>query len=228
MAFTSVCFRKVPRISLLKKCPCSSWLLAVRTIKTSGRDCKDLVPQEISYSYLIDKAKEDLTLAERDKFTSALDAYLSLEKYRRGHVKFIKEGLGRMDDFGLQKDLVSYNRLIDLFPRGHFNNKRFFDTLWPRSYPQTELALDLLQKMEDNGIRPNRVTYDVLCEIFGRQSLPVEKCIRIAIWFDRFEDIDPYRIIGEVPSDPFTISKMAFDRICGKDCKVWKVKVRRV
>lgn len=156
----------------------------------SSAKSQELVSQPSSYSYLIDKAKENQTLAHREQFAVALKSYLSLEKYRRGHVKFIKEGLARMDEFGLQKDVLTYNRLIDMFPKGRFNNKTMFDAFWPKPHPQIDLALDILQKMEDYGIRPDYNTYTLLCEIFGRVSFPVQKCTRIAVWFDKFENID--------------------------------------
>ncbi|XP_011404145.1 PREDICTED: evolutionarily conserved signaling intermediate in Toll pathway, mitochondrial-like [Amphimedon queenslandica] len=225
MASITLCIRKASQKYLLSNYYLSSRLLLARTIKTSFQDCKNLEPQESSsYGHLLDEAKKDQSLAVRERFAEALMSYMSLEKNRSGHMKFIKEGLSRMDEFGLQKDLLSYNRLLDLFPKGRFNNKSFFDTLWPKPHPQIDLALEILSKMEDNGIRPDNVTYTILCETFSRISLPVQKCERIAFWFDKFEDIDPYRIKGDMPTDLYTLSKMALQRISGEDCKVWNIK----
>ena len=178
-----------------------------------------------SYTYLIDKAKENQSFVHREQFAVALKEYLSLEKYRRGHVNFIKEGLIRMDEFGLQKDLLTYNRLLDLFPKDRFKNKTLFDALWPKPHPQIDLALDILQKMEDHGVRPDYTTYSLLCEIFGRVSFPVQKCTRIAVWFDKYENIDPYRIQGDVPTDPYALSKMALQRITGDGSHLREVMV---
>lgn len=228
MASITLCIRRASQKYLLSNYCLSARLLPAKTIKTSSQDCKSLEPQESisSYGHLLDEAKKDESLAVREKFGAALQSYMSLEKNRRGHMKFIKEGLSRMDEFGLQKDLLSYNRLLDLFPKGRFNNKSFFDTLWPKPHPQIDLALEILSKMEDNGIRPDNVTFTILCETFSKISLPVQKCQRIAYWFDKFEDIDPYRIKGDMPTDSYTLSKMALERISGEDSKVWNIKVK--
>jgi signaling intermediate in Toll pathway protein len=189
----------------------------------ASSNSQGLTARPSSYGHLIDKAKEHQALNRQEQFAVALKAYTSLEKYRRGHMKFIREGLLRMDEFNLQKDLLTYNRLIDMFPKGRFNNKTFFDSLWPKQHPQIDLALDILQKMEDNGIRPDYITYSLLCEIFGRVSFPVQKCTRIAVWFDKFDNIDPYRIEGQIPTDPLVLSKMALKRITGEDHELWEI-----
>ena len=226
MASITLYIRRASQKFFLSSYCLSPKLLPAKTIKTSSQDCKSLESQKSSsYGHLIDEAKKDQSSAERQKFASALLSYMSLEKNRRGHMQFIKEGLARMDEFGLQKDLLSYNRLLDIFPRGRFNNKSFFDTLWPQFHPQIELALAVLTKMEENGIRPDNVTYTILCEVFNKVSLPVQKAQRIAFWFDKFENVDPYRIKGDVPSDSYTLSKMALERISGEDSKVWNIKV---
>ena len=38
-------------------------------------------------------------------------------------------------------------------------NRTFFDAVWPRPTPQMELALNILEKMELEGIRPDDTTY---------------------------------------------------------------------
>ena len=200
-------------------------LALVKHIRTWSVYSQQLVVQPSPYSHLIDKAKENQTFAQREQFALALKGYLSLEKYRRGHMKFIKEGLIRMDEFNLQRDILTYNRLIDIFPKGKFNNKTMFDAFWPKPHPQIDLALEILQKMEDYGIRPDYNTYMLLCEIFGRVSYPVQKCLRIAVWFDKFENIDPYRIVGDMPTEPLVLSKMALERISGNGCQLWEVAI---
>lgn len=168
------------------------------------------------HSQLIDKAKQKGNhLKFKEQFANALRDYVAKEKFRRGHVSFIAVALHRMDEFSLEKDLETYNMLLNVFPKKKFHNRNIFDALWPKPLPQVELALNLLQKMEDNGIRPEVTTYDILVEIFGRVSLPVTKCLRIAYWFDRYEDIDPYEIKVGLPTDPVELSKIALQRIAG-------------
>lgn len=158
---------------------------------------------------------EQSLVARRDQFTLAINEFKKREKYRKGHVEFVKLAVQRMEEYQLQQDINIYNQIISIFPKGRFAPKRMLDSLWPRSLPQLELSLEILTKMEENGIRPNQETYNLLNEIFGKMSLPVQKCIRIAHLFDKYEYADPYKIHGEIPRDPIELSKLILYRITG-------------
>lgn len=166
-----------------------------------------------NYSALLDSAKNKSQLSNREQFGLVLKEFMSREKYRKGHVMFINMALERMEEFSLEKDLLTYNRLLDVFPKGRYHPKRLLDALWPRSLPQIELALELLTRMEDNGVWPDAATYSLLIEVFGKHSLPVEKCERMLYWYDRYKDVDPYWIDGEMPSEEMELAKLALQRI---------------
>lgn len=168
------------------------------------------------YNSLIDSAKLHGDLEKREQFAVALKEFMSREKYRRGHMSFIRVAVHRMDEFSLEKDLLTYNRLLDIFPKGKFVPHRMLDAFWPRSFPQIDLALDLLSKMEDNGVRPDYNTHMLLIEIFGKTSFPVDKCQRIAYWFDKYENADPYWISrDDLPAAPVELTRLALKRING-------------
>ena len=154
-------------------------------------------------------------LVERkEQFSRAVDEFKRREKYSKGHVEFIKAAMTRMEELDLQKDIEVYNRIISIFPEGRFVPKRMLDAIWPRSIPQLELSLEILTKMEENGIRPNQETYNLLNLIFGKMSLPVQKCIRIAYLFDKYEFADPYKYYyGDLPTDPVKLSTFILHRI---------------
>ena len=166
-----------------------------------------------TYSALMDTAKTKPRLSSREQFGLVLKEFMTREKYRRGHVTFINMAMERMEEFGLEKDLLTYNRLLDVLPKGRYHPKRMLDALWPRPLPQTELVLELLTRMEDNGVWPDAVTYSLLVEVFGRRSLPVEKCERMLYWFERYKDADPYWIDGDLPKEILEMSKLALRRI---------------
>ena len=153
--------------------------------------------------------------ARREQFALAVNEFKKREKYRKGHVEFVKLAVQRMEEYQLQKDINVYNQIISIFPVGRFAPRRMLDSIWPRSLPQLELSLDILTKMEENGIRPNQETYNLLNEIFGKMSLPIQKCIRIAHLFDKYEYADPYKIYGEIPTDPVELSKLILYRMTG-------------
>ena len=168
----------------------------------------------------MESAQTQSHVTNREQFSLALQQYLAREKYRRGHVSFITNAMNKMPEFGLERDLITYNRLLDILPKGRFYPKRLLDVLWPRPLPQTELALELLTRMEDNRVWPDQVTYSILLEVFGKHSLPVEKCERILYWFDLYKDADPYWIEGDLPEDQIDLSKLTLQRIVGKDGSV--------
>lgn len=180
---------------------------------------------QVNYDAVIDSAKLNAALESREQFALALKEFMSREKYRRGHANFIKLALQRMDEFNLERDLLTYNRILDVFPKGKFVAKRMLDALWPRPLPQTELALEILTKMEEYGIRPDYNTYMLLIEVFGKTSLPVQKCRRIAYWFDKYENADPFKIDGDLPSDSFALSKLVLQRVAGKGGQITEIKV---
>ena len=161
----------------------------------------------------MDSAKTESQLSNREQFNLVLNEFLSREKYRKGHMTFINMALERMEEFELQKDLVSYNKLLEIFPEGRFRPKRLLDAIWPRPLPQIELALELLTVMEDNYVWPDDTTHSILVKVFGKCSLPVEKCERMVYWYERYKDADPYWISGEVPTDPAELSRIALQRI---------------
>lgn len=173
----------------------------------------------------MDRARRSTKEEPRERFAVALLSYMELEKYRRGHVKFITFALQQLEGFGLKEDLLTYNRLIDIFPKDRFKPRNMLDAFWPKAHPQIEVALNILQKMEENGVVPDYTTYELLVAIFGRVSPPVEKCYRMAYWFNMFENVDPYRIEGELPSDPVELSRLALFRISGDNGVVTELKV---
>ena len=169
----------------------------------------------------IDRLLEKASLQPtRESFVKAVDAFLKRDKRRKGHLDFISASLKWIEMSGLSRDLPTYNRLLDVFPRDRFRNKTLMDAIWPRPYPQIDSALHILQKMEDNGIRPDYTTYSLMLEVFGHASLPVQKCRRIAYWFDRFENVDPYKLPRPIPNDPCELAKLTLERISSPDSEL--------
>ena len=178
------------------------------------------------YNRLLDSVKQRTGLDRREQFSLALNEFLVREKFRKGHVSFMRTAMRRMDDFGLDKDLETYNKLINVFPRKRFAPIRLLDAFWPRSTPQMELCLDILTKMEEKGIRPSLETYHLVKTIFGR-TWPLEKCISIMYYFDKYKDIDPYEIKTQLPTNPVELSRLCLFRMGGIDTHLLEVQVRQ-
>lgn len=201
---------------MLRRCMDILWMSRFPTRRiastSAGRTPGTLV--DTSRRAEIDRLLHEASLQpSRESFVKAVQAFLKRDKRRRGHMEFITASLKWMEIAGLNKDLPTYNRLLDVFPRDRFRNRTLMDAIWPRPYPQIDAALRVLQKMEDNGIRPDYTTYSLLLEVFGVASLPVQKCRRIAYWFDRFENIDPYKLPQPIPNDPCELARLTLQRI---------------
>lgn len=183
-------------------------------------------PAILSPTDIIEQARKQTELHAEDQFKVALQEFLVRDKHRRTHLKFIGTALEKVDGFGLQKNIQIYKDLLDLFPKGRFVNRTLFDALWPRRTPQMELALKILQKMEDEGIRPDDETHEILLQVFGRASYPLQKCRRMVYWFDRYENIDPYKL-KSIPTDPVELSRIALKQM-DKDGTISEHKVHIV
>ena len=202
-------------------------MLSLRCFATEIKSDKFKALTTCPQSAILDQAKLLSGLLQADRFKHALLEFKARDKYMRGHMKFISLALSRMEEFELQTNLITYNRILDLFPKGKYNNKTLLDAVWPKPHPQIDLALKVLTRMEEWGVRPDNVTYTILVEIFGRDSPPVEKCKRIAYWFDRFESSDPYEIKGSLPDRLEDLGVLILSRITPKYTEMIVHKVGR-
>ena len=202
----SCCWTHQLRLKNLTESSGTKFLRKFSDVKRKG------TPAILSPVDIIDQARKQTELHSQDQFKMALQEFVVRDKHRRTHLKFISIALERVDEFGIQKDIQIYKDMLDLFPKGRFVNRTLFDALWPRRTPQMELALKILQKMEDEGIRPDDEVHELLLQIFGRASYPLQKCRRMVYWFDRYENIDPYRLKSS-PSNPVELSKIALKQM---------------
>lgn len=153
----------------------------------------------------------------KDGFVKAVDVYIGKNRTRRGHIDFISTAMKFIEPYKLDNDIEVYNKLLDVFPKDKFNNRTLFDAIWPKTHPQMFLALDILTKMEWKGVLPTEETHDILHQVFGSSSLPLQKVYRMWFWFEEFKDINPYKLPAEVYKDRVDIVKAAVDRILGNN-----------
>lgn len=149
----------------------------------------------------------------KESFHGVIDSFLAKDKTRRGHMEFLKAAMHYMEEFGLVKDVETYNRMLDVFPRGRFENRTLFDAIWAKEHPQAILALDILTMMEDNWLLPTEETYDILYEIFGHASQPLQKCKRLVFWYQKLEEMFPNPYPKVLPESDSELSKLALARM---------------
>lgn len=109
---------------------------------------------------------------DKETFKGALELFKSRDVKRRGAVEFIYAALKNMEAFGVEKDLEVYKSIVDVMPKGVYvpTNKiqvGFFH--YPR---QQECLVDVLFKMSENKVTPDRELGDLIETITGIDSAP--------------------------------------------------------
>ena len=173
------------------------------------------------------KIFETIALNSPDEqgFEKAIGEFQKRDVKRLKLIDFVSTAMAYMEPFGVSKNLLIYNRLLDVFPKGVYHNRNVFDTLWTRYRPQIDCAIHLLTKLEENGIRPNVDTYDIIHTVFGEDSIPMNKVKRIVFWFDKFDEMYPHPLPQNLPTDKLSLFELAVKRMIGDQACVTAYKV---
>lgn len=106
---------------------------------------KSLVTQEDLFEQV---AKESRTKAT---FNQVIDVFTKRDIRRRGHVEFIYAALKKMPEFGVERDLTVYNKLLDVFPKEVFVPRNFIQRMFNHYPRQQECGVQVLEQMESYG-----------------------------------------------------------------------------
>ena len=121
---------------------------------------------------------------------------------RHGHASFVSSVLTRLDDTNTRADMSTYNALLDVFPeRNSFKTASLMDAIFPKDTPQTDVAMDILDRMEEAQIIPTTETYELLLRKFGKASQPVRKVRRMAYWMRRYAHANPFALPSSLLED---------------------------
>lgn len=171
------------------------------------RRTKSLATQEDLFEQV---AKESKTKAT---FNQVIDVFIKRDIRRRGHVEFIYAALKKMPEFGVERDLSIYNKLLDVFPKEVFVPRNFIQRMFNHYPRQQECGVQLLEQMESYGIMPNIETKVLLVQIFGEKSHPMRKYQRIMYWFPKFKHLNPFPVPQPLPEDPIDLARLSLTRI---------------
>ncbi|KAF6730843.1 Evolutionarily conserved signaling intermediate in Toll pathway, mitochondrial [Oryzias melastigma] len=172
---------------------------------------------------LHDNLFEQIAMGPKSKatFTKVIDVFNKRDIRRRGHVEFIYAALKKMPEFGVERDLSVYNKLLDVFPKEVFVPTNFIQRMFNHYPRQQECGIELLEQMENYGIMPNVETKVLLVQIFGEKSHPMRKYQRIMYWFPKFKHSNPFPIPRHLPEDPVDLARLSLTRIANDlDAKV--------
>ena len=86
----------------------------------------------------------------KESFEGAIDIFTDRDTRRRGSVEFIYAAMRNMEKFGVNKDLGSYKKLMDVFPKEKMIPENRLQGDFSHYPKQQNCAVSLLFKMERN------------------------------------------------------------------------------
>ncbi|XP_077052880.1 evolutionarily conserved signaling intermediate in Toll pathway, mitochondrial-like [Siphateles boraxobius] len=173
----------------------------------------------ITHDDLFERAARDSKT--KTDFNRVVDVFNKADIRRRGHVEFIYAALKKMPEFGVERDIAVYNKLLDVFPKEVFVPQNFIQRMFNHYPRQQECGVQLLEQMENYGIIPNVETKVLLAQIFGEKSHPMRKYQRIMYWFPKFKHANPFPVPHVLSSDPVELARFSLTRIADDpDAKV--------
>ncbi|KAM9401448.1 evolutionarily conserved signaling intermediate in Toll pathway, mitochondrial-like [Salvelinus alpinus] len=176
---------------------------------------KSLITHDDLFERVAREAKTKAT------FNRVVDVFSKRDIRRRGHVEFIYAALKKMPEFGVERDLTVYNKLLDVFPKEVFVPRNFIQRMFNHYPRQQECGVQLLEQMENYGIMPNVESKVLIVQIFGDKSHPMRKYQRIMYWFPKFKHANPFPVPLQLPEDPVDLARLSLNRIANDlDAKV--------
>ncbi|XP_060082334.1 evolutionarily conserved signaling intermediate in Toll pathway, mitochondrial-like [Ylistrum balloti] len=162
----------------------------------------------------------------KTNFLKALKLYEEREKvYQRGLVEFLMTGLDIMKEWGVHKDREVYKAMLATFPKEKYLPKSKWMAELGHFPKQQQCAIDILEKMQNNGVIPDEKMEQMIDERFGSSSYVVRKYLRMMYWMPKFRHANPYPIPFHLPDDPIKLAILALRRMAvdlNNKITVWK------
>lgn len=106
---------------------------------------------------------EDVAVKNRQSFLNMVKLFEGRSVHRRNHVEFIYAALKNMREFGVNTDIEVYRALIEVMPKGKFIPTNMFQQEFMHYPKQQQCMTDLLEQMEENGMRMQLMAYEFFC-----------------------------------------------------------------
>ena len=163
------------------------------------------------------KTFTDEEMKNKDTYLECLRKYESFGGRKTDTVAFLYAALKYMDEFGVNKDLECYKRLLDSFPKGKMIPTNRFQAEFMYYPKEQKCATYILEKMECNRVCPDSEMERILLNVFGKDSIPIHKFWRIMYWMPKFKNLSPWPLPKPLPNDPMELAKLAIWRISSID-----------
>jgi len=150
-------------------------------------------------------------------FMDALEHYKEHETLRRGHIEYIKTALMHMERFGVHKDLEAYKALMDVFPKVEMIPQNMFQKAFDHFPIHQDCGVDILDQMERNGVLPDLEMQTLTMAVFGADTHPMKKLMRMNYWMRKFNNASPWPLPKPIPDDALELALLAVRRMCSVD-----------
>nr|CAG4642564.1 EOG090X07J4 [Evadne anonyx] len=168
---------------------------------------------------LVVRSRDHFDTENRSKetFLAAINMFYTRDVHRRGHVEFIYSALSHLEEYGLNRDLDTYKKILDVLPKGKMIPTNVFQAEFTHYPKQQQCAIDVLEKMEDNGVIPDPEVEAMIMNTFGKHGHPMKKLMRMSYWLPKFKHASPWALPEVIPSSNLEIGKLAVARMCSVD-----------
>lgn len=113
--------------------------------ESSEKDDRSVVGRDDLFEQVARETKTKAT------FNKVVEVFVKADVRRRGHVEFIYAALKKMPEFGVERDLAVYNKLLDVFPKEVFVPRNYIQRMFNHYPRQQECAVQILEQMENYG-----------------------------------------------------------------------------
>lgn len=185
---------------------------ASRSRQGEDKPPSDEATQLITEQYFVNKDNKN-----KESFQGALDIFKHNDTRGRGTVEFIDGALRNMEHFGVHKDLASYKKLMDVFPKGKYIPENRLQADFYHYPKQQECACRVLTAMRTNNLIPDEEMGDMILNIFGKYATPFKLYCRMMYWLPKLKNISPWLLPDELPNEALELAKLAISQITSVD-----------
>ena len=153
----------------------------------------------------------------KESFEGAIDIFCDKDTRRRGSVEFIYAAMRNMEKYGVHKDLGTYRKLMEVFPKGKMIPENRLQSDFFHYPKQQQCATFLLHKMELNKVIPDEEMGDIVINVFGKYSTPYKRYCRMMYWMPKFKNLSPWPLPDELPDGALELAKLAIKQVTSVD-----------
>lgn len=218
------------QIKPARQTPSSNLVVQDEDEKSKRRYEKEDPPEEDRHKYWRQRPERSINKAlmrtdyfdnmkgrDKDNFSFAIELFREGDVHLRGHVEFIYVALKEMKRFGVHRDLESYKKILDVFPKGRMIQANMFQVEFMHYPKHQQCAVDVLEQMEHYGVIPDSETHQLLTNTFGQWSFPMRKVMRMSYWMPKFKHLSPWKLPEEMPDNALELAKLAVERMTSVD-----------